>query len=60
MACYHYKDANNDWVVTPRWEGPGIDVNGPIRYLQHGDIIRAHGSKSSLAQCARTGLKAEQ
>jgi dolichyl-phosphate-mannose-protein mannosyltransferase len=40
VTCYHYKDANNDWIVTPRWEEPGIDVNGPIRYLQHGDIIR--------------------
>jgi dolichyl-phosphate-mannose-protein mannosyltransferase len=40
VTCYHYKDSNNDWIVTPRWEEPGIDVNGPIRYLQHGDVIR--------------------
>ena len=40
VTCYHYKDSNNDWIVTPRREEPGIDPDGPIRYLEHGDIIR--------------------
>jgi dolichyl-phosphate-mannose--protein O-mannosyl transferase len=63
VTCYHYKDANNDWIVTPRWEEPALDLNGPIRYLEHGDVIRlvhaAHASKPSLAQCPRTDHKAE-
>ena len=40
VTCYHYKDTNNDWIITPRWEEPAIDPNGPIRYLAHGDVIR--------------------
>ncbi|KAI0247915.1 glycosyltransferase family 39 protein [Lactifluus subvellereus] len=40
VTCYHYKDSNNDWIVTPRWEEPAIDPNGPIRYLKHGDVLR--------------------
>jgi dolichyl-phosphate-mannose-protein mannosyltransferase len=40
VTCYHYKDTNNDWVITPRWEEPGIDPNGPIRFLMHNDLLR--------------------
>ena len=40
VACYLYKDANNSWIITVRWEEPSIDVNGPICYLQYGDVIR--------------------
>ena len=40
VTCYHYQVANNDWIVTPSWEEPGIDVNGPIRHSKHGDVIR--------------------
>ena len=40
VTCYHYKDSNNDWTITPTWEEPAIDRNGPIRYLKHGDTIR--------------------
>ncbi|KAI0035055.1 glycosyltransferase family 39 protein [Vararia minispora EC-137] len=40
VTCYHYKDINNDWVITPRWDEPPVDLHGPIRYLQHNDVIR--------------------
>lgn len=40
VTCYHYKDSNNEWTIIPRWEEPTIDLNGPIRYLLHGDVVR--------------------
>ncbi|KAI0063415.1 glycosyltransferase family 39 protein [Artomyces pyxidatus] len=40
VTCYHYKDSNNDWIITPRWDEPQVDLNGPIRFLKHGDVIR--------------------
>jgi len=40
VTCYHYKDTNNDWVITPRWEEPAVDLNGPIRFLMHGELLR--------------------
>jgi dolichyl-phosphate-mannose-protein mannosyltransferase len=40
VTCYHYKDANNNWIITPQWEEPTVDPNGPIRFLKHGDVIR--------------------
>lgn len=40
VTCYHYKDDNNHWVVTPKWEENPVDPDGPIRYLQNGDVIR--------------------
>lgn len=40
VTCYHYKDENNDWIISPRWNEPGIDLNAPIRFLQDGDVIR--------------------
>ncbi|POY73479.1 hypothetical protein BMF94_3416 [Rhodotorula taiwanensis] len=41
VTCYHYKDENNEWVVTPTWEADPIDLeNGEIVYLRHGDTIR--------------------
>ena len=40
VTCYHYKDSNNEWTITPSWEEPLVDRNGPIRYLKHGDIVR--------------------
>lgn len=39
VTCYHYKDTNNDWVVTQRWEDPTIGEND-IRFLKHGDTVR--------------------
>lgn len=39
VTCYHYKDSNNDWVVTPRWEDSAISED-EIRFLKHGDTIR--------------------
>lgn len=40
VTCYHYKDENNDWMVLPRWDEPEHDPEGPIRFLQDGDVIR--------------------
>jgi dolichyl-phosphate-mannose-protein mannosyltransferase len=40
VTCYHYKDNNNEWIVTPRWEDPAYDPNGELRYLRDGDVIR--------------------
>ncbi|CAL1705382.1 unnamed protein product [Somion occarium] len=40
VTCYHYKDENNDWYITPRWGEPEPDAEGPIRFLQDGDVIR--------------------
>ncbi|BEI83871.1 hypothetical protein CcaverHIS002_0404750 [Cutaneotrichosporon cavernicola] len=39
ITCYHYKDMNNDWIVTLPW---GAEETNPddIRYLQDGDVIR--------------------
>lgn len=40
VTCYHYKDSNNDWIVTPTWEAAPYDPEGEIRYLKDGDTIR--------------------
>jgi len=31
VTCYHYKDNNNEWTVSPDSE---------MRYLKHDDVIR--------------------
>ncbi|GAA5856473.1 hypothetical protein JCM8547_008760 [Rhodosporidiobolus lusitaniae] len=40
VTCYHYKDENNEWVVTPTWEDEPINTEGELRYLRHGDKLR--------------------
>ncbi|KAJ7614913.1 glycosyltransferase family 39 protein [Roridomyces roridus] len=40
ITCYHHKDHNNEWDILPRWEEPPYDPEGPIRFLQDGDVIR--------------------
>lgn len=41
VTCYHYKDENNEWLVTPTWEADPIDLEkGEIVYLRHGDTVR--------------------
>ena len=40
VTCYHYKDDNNHWVVTPPWGADPIDPDGPVQYLEHGHVIR--------------------
>lgn len=41
VTCYHYKDTNNDWIITPRWEDPAYDeTSTDLRHLKNGDIIR--------------------
>lgn len=40
VTCYHYKDDNNHWLVTPLWNEDPVDPDGSIRYLQDKDIIR--------------------
>lgn len=44
VTCYHYKDTNNEWIIHPRWDEPALDLNGPIKFLKDGDVIRLqHG-----------------
>ncbi|GAA5861924.1 hypothetical protein JCM1840_006876 [Sporobolomyces johnsonii] len=40
VTCYHYKDENNEWIITPTWEADPIDPNGELVYLRHGDQLR--------------------
>lgn len=44
VTCYHYKDTNNDFIITPRWEDDPLPAEGdtttPLRMLQNGDVIR--------------------
>lgn len=40
ITCYHYKDDNNHWVITPPWSAPPVDPEGEIRYLLNGDSVR--------------------
>lgn len=40
VTCYHYKDANNEWTVLPRWDEPAFNPNGDLHYLKDGDVIR--------------------
>lgn len=40
VTCYHYKDTNNDWVITPTWEDPAYEPDEPLRYLENGNVIR--------------------
>ncbi|KAF8624120.1 hypothetical protein AX15_006029 [Amanita polypyramis BW_CC] len=40
VTCYHYKDNNNDWIITPRWDDPSYNPNDPLKFLAHGDVIR--------------------
>ncbi|KAJ7746561.1 glycosyltransferase family 39 protein [Mycena metata] len=44
VTCYHYKDDNNEWNISPQWGMAEYDPEGPIRYLKHNDIVRlSHG-----------------
>ncbi|KAL8277538.1 hypothetical protein RQP46_010093 [Phenoliferia psychrophenolica] len=40
VTCYHYKDENNEWLITPTWEAEPLDPTGPLRFLKHGDKMR--------------------
>ena len=40
VTCYHYKDDNNNWIITPPWGADPIDIDGSIKYLMDGDVIR--------------------
>ncbi|SCV67340.1 BQ2448_5986 [Microbotryum intermedium] len=40
VTCYHYKDENNEFLITPTWEDPPLDESEPLRYLKDGDVIR--------------------
>lgn len=40
ITCYHYRDANNDWIVTPLLHEPAYNETQPIKYLKHGSVIR--------------------
>ena len=40
VTCYHYKDDNNHWLITPKWGDAPVDNDQPIKFLQNGDVIR--------------------
>lgn len=43
VTCYHYKDDNNDFYITPRWEDAPVsdeDSAEPLRMVKHGDVVR--------------------
>ncbi|CEH14995.1 glycosyltransferase family 39 protein [Ceraceosorus bombacis] len=44
VTCYHYKDNNNDFIVTPTWDEPRLPVGGgsddPPRMFKNGDTFR--------------------
>jgi dolichyl-phosphate-mannose-protein mannosyltransferase len=40
VTCYHYKDDNNNFVVSPTWEEGEYDPEAPLKFLQDGSIIR--------------------
>ena len=40
VTCYHYKDDNNHWIVTPKWNDDPVDTDRPPVFLVHGDVIR--------------------
>lgn len=44
VTCYHYRDENNEFIISPLWEEPPLpsvnDTSAPIRMLKNNDIIR--------------------
>jgi len=40
VTCYHYKDDNNNWIVTLPWGADPVDPDGRVQFLQDGQTIR--------------------
>ncbi|KAH9817102.1 family 39 glycosyltransferase [Melampsora americana] len=40
VTCYHYRDSNNEWTITPLLHEEPYNESQPIRFLKHGDIVR--------------------
>lgn len=45
VTCYHYKDNNNEFIITPPWEDQQLptdpdDTSTPLQMLKNGDIVR--------------------
>lgn len=40
VTCYHYKDNNNEFVITPTWEDEKLSEDDPPRMFKNGDVFR--------------------
>ena len=51
VTCYHYKDENNEFIISPPWNepqlpGPNETATGPPRMLRSGDVFRFHHNET--------------
>ncbi|KAJ7746290.1 glycosyltransferase family 39 protein [Mycena metata] len=47
VTCYHHKDGNNEWDILPLWDEPPLNVEDPLRFLKHNDVIRLRHSATT-------------
>lgn len=40
VTCYHHKDTNNEWTITPTIGEFNLDDQGKMRFLKNGDQMR--------------------
>lgn len=40
VTCYHYRDNNNDFIITPTWEDTPLEELDEPRFIKSGSIIR--------------------
>ncbi|KAJ7036855.1 glycosyltransferase family 39 protein [Mycena alexandri] len=47
ITCYHHKDGNNEWDILPLWDEAPLNIEDPIRFLKHNDVIRLRHSMTT-------------